>query len=332
MLIKQRIGCRFLKLIVLCLFKKNHLLLFPETTNDQKEILMHLKKLIVFLLILGSVACQKKIEDVNVLANGFEAVPLVKPLLPGILDEASGITDSKINPGFLWVQQDSGNPGEIALLSHDGTFFKKISINAAVNRDWEDMVIANGPAAGTSYVYIADIGDNNLAFSQYSIYRFSEPATIASTVTDYDKITFQYPDGPHNSEAILVDNNTKDIYIITKGDSPSKIYKISYPQNTSSVNTAVYSGALTFNDVTAAAISPDGKEMLVKNYTSIYHWDIKTGESIENALLKTPTTVSYLFEPQGEAICFKNDNSGFFTLSERPAVIAAVNLNFYKRK
>ncbi len=290
------------------------------------------EKLLVFLLILASVACQKKVEGEKITANGFEAVPQVKPIVPGILDEASGIADSKINPGFLWVEQDSGNPGEVALLSHDGTFLKKIGITSAVNRDWEDMVIANGPIAGTSYIYIADIGDNNLAFSQYAIYRFPEPAGSSGAITDFDKITFQYPDGPHNSEAVLVDNITKDIYIITKNDSPSKIFKLSYPQNTSSINTAVYCGALTFNDVTSAAISPDGKEMLVKNYTSIYHWDMKNGDAIEKALLKTPATISYQFEPQGEAICFKNDNSGFFTLSERPAVIAAVNLNFYKRK
>ena len=147
---------------------------------------------------------------------------------PGIIDEASGIADSKTNPGYLWVQQDSGNPNEIALLSHDGSFLKAIGINGVVNRDWEDMALANGPVNGTDYIYLADIGDNSLAFSSYFIFRFVEPPAAATTVANVDKITFRSPDGPHDAEAILVDNNTKDIYIITKQGNPSRIYKLAY--------------------------------------------------------------------------------------------------------
>ena len=290
-----------------------------------------MKQFLVFLL-LAFTACQKKAADDIITADGFESVPVFKPVLPGNIDEASGIADSKANPGYIWVQQDSGNPNDIALLAYDGSLLKKITIKTAINRDWEDMVIANGPSAGTNYIYLADIGDNSLVASQYYIYRFAEPGATTDIVTDCDKISFQYPDGAHNAEAILVDNNTKDIYIITKQDTPSRIYKLSYPQNIGSVNTAIFSGTLSFNDVTAAAFSPDGNEIMVKTYSNIYHWKVKKAESIENALSQTPVTIAYQFEPQGEAICFKNDNSGFFTLSERPSVIAGVNLNFYKRK
>src|SRR6188474_2231268 len=99
--------------------------------------------LIIFLLFLVT-ACQKKIADPQDV-EGFENSPLAKSVSPGILDEASGIADSKQNPGYLWVQQDSGNPNDIALLSHDGNFFKTIKLNLAPNRDWEDMALANGP-------------------------------------------------------------------------------------------------------------------------------------------------------------------------------------------
>ena len=291
---------------------------------------MHLKKLLVFLLLAGASACQKKVADDIIDVEGFESMPVSKSVIPGFLDEASGIADSKTNPGYIWVQQDSGNPNNIALLSHDGSFLKNIHIKTAINRDWEDMAIANGPVTGANYIYLADIGDNSLIYAQYCIYRFAEPGATTDVVSECDKINFQYPDGAHNAEAILVDN--RDIYIITKQDSPSKIYKLSYPQNTSSVNTAIFCGTLSINDVTAAAFSPDGKEIMVKTYSNIYQWKLKMGTGIINGLAQTPVNISYQFEPLGEAICFKNDNSGFFTLSERPSVIAAVNLNFYKRK
>ena len=295
-------------------------------------ITMQLKKGIIFLLVAAACSCQKKVADSIIAVEGFESIPISKPLLPGILDEASGIADSKINPGYLWVEQDSGNPNDIALLSHEGDFLKNINIGKAVNHDWEAMAIANGPLAGINYIFLADIGDNNLVDTQHCIYRFVEPEATMGTVSDCDKINFKYPDGPHNAEAILVDNNTKDIYIITKNDTPSRIYKLAYPQNTSSVNSAILCGTLTFNDVTAAALSTDGKEVLIRTYNNVYYWKKNDLQTLEQALVKTPVSLSIQFEPQGEAICFKNDNSGFFTLSERPSIIASVNLNFYKRK
>lgn len=292
---------------------------------------MHFQKLLAFLFLIN-LSCQKKTStDDNVITVGFEETPLAKPLIPGILDEASGIADSKLNPGYLWVQQDGGNPNDIALVSYNGTFLKKLNIKTGVNRDWEDMALANGPVAGNNYIYLADIGDNGMAFAEYYIYRFAEPGKTLDTVPECDKIIFKYADGPHDADAIMVDNTTKDIYIITKQDAYSAIYKLSFPQSTTTVNMAILSGTLSFNGVTSAAFSPDGKEVLIKTYNDIYYWK-KGEETLELALTKTPVNIPHGLEPQGEAICFKNDNSGFFTLSERPSVIAAVNLNFYKRK
>lgn len=291
---------------------------------------MRFQSFVIFLLV-SMTGCQKD-DSGTAVVEGFESSPIAKPLDPGIVDEASGIADSKSNPGSLWVQQDSGNPNDITLLSHDGVFLKSISVATAFNRDWEDMALANGPVGGTNYIYLADIGDNSLAYSSYYIYRFAEPSVAATTVNNADKISFQYPDGPHDAEAILVDNNTKDIYIITKQDNPSRVYKLAYPQSTSAINTATLSGSLSFSGVTSGAVSPNGNEILVKTYSAIWLWKRNTSQTIEQSLAGTPVAIAYQFEPQGEAISFKNDNSGFFTLSEKPSIIAAVNLNFYKRK
>ena len=99
---------------------------------------MHFRKLLAILFLIN-LACQKESGDNKTNAAVFDDTAQTSPLTPGILDEASGIADSKANQGYLWVQQDGGNPNDIALLSHDGTFLKKISIKPAVNRDWEDM-------------------------------------------------------------------------------------------------------------------------------------------------------------------------------------------------
>jgi hypothetical protein len=103
-----------------------------------------------------------------------------------------------------------------------------------------------------------------------------------------------------------------------------------YPQSTSSNNTPQYVASFSFSGVVSAAISNNGKEILVKTYTDLFYWDREEGKTIEQTLQEKPSTIGYLQEPQGEAICFKNDGSGFFSLSEK-GTAPFVTLNFYKR-
>jgi hypothetical protein len=54
--------------------------------------------------------------------------PDAYPLAAGVAEEASGIADSRLNPGMLWVQEDSGNPPELHLLSHQGQLLRTIAV------------------------------------------------------------------------------------------------------------------------------------------------------------------------------------------------------------
>lgn len=159
----------------------------------------------IFLLIW---ACQKSDKD---LQSPFDKIPQAFAVNNKI-KEASGIASSKINPGFLWIEEDGGSPAQILLLKNDGTLIKPVFINGAVNNDWEDMALSKGPINSLEYIYLADIGDNLLMRSHYTIYRFPEPASTIDTVKTIDNIRFQYSDGAHNTEAILVDHLTRDIY------------------------------------------------------------------------------------------------------------------------
>jgi hypothetical protein len=262
----------------------------------------------------------------------FEVTPVTVPVIPGRIDEASGIADSRKNPGFIWVQQDSGNPPELFLLSYQGMVMKRIPVKGVFNRDWEDIVVSKGPVKGRDYIYIAETGDNDHAYADYMIYRFPEPSASAEFISDPEQIRFEYPDQTHDVEAILVDPETLDIFLLTKQDSLSRIYVLPYPQRTDGINTAVFLGQMTVGGISSASLSMDGKEILVKTYTNIYYWERPVGETIEDALKRTPLSLGYVLEPQGEAICFRNDNTGFFTLSEKPFFAASVPLSFYRRR
>ena len=97
--------------------------------------------------------------------------PLIIPVSEGIVNEVSGIADSKSNPGALWVEQDGGNPSELILLSHNAQLQKKIVIKGILNRDWEDLTLATGPDASKNYIYIGEIGDNAAVYNSYAIIR-----------------------------------------------------------------------------------------------------------------------------------------------------------------
>ncbi|HTL10526.1 MAG TPA: hypothetical protein VL307_19760 [Chitinophagaceae bacterium] len=300
-----------------------------------------MKKIGLYLLaIIGTapcwlvpVACNKSIhasiDSVQTPAS-FSNTPQVYPMT-SMVAEASGIADSKVNPGFLWVEEDSGNPPQLFLLNHNGSSVKKVFIKGATNIDWEDIVLADGPVAGKKYLYIGEIGDNDAVHPSAGFYRLEEPPAATDTVTQYDFIPFTYNDGPHDAEAFLVDNASKDIYIITKRETASRIYKLSYPYATNSMNTANFLQLLPYNGVVSASAGEDGKGILLKTYTAIYYYSRASGETIPHSLLQQGKSIGYTLEPQGEAVCFALDNSGFYTLSEK-GFSNAQSLYFYKKQ
>jgi len=227
--------------------------------------------------------------------------------------------------------EDSNQPTQLYLVSHTGNVAKKIFIKNITNRDWEEVALSNGPVAGQKFLYIAETGDNNQVYTDYYFYRFAEPALNTDTVYQFDKIQFRYPDGPHDSEAFFVEPASKDIYVITKRDIPSKVYRLAYPQSTSGINTAEYVANFPYNGIVAASYSETKNELLIKTYGNIYYYKHHDGQSIAEVIKQNFIALPYIPEGQGEAVCFANDNSGFFTLSEK-GFAASVNLNFYKRK
>jgi hypothetical protein len=253
-------------------------------------------------------------------------------LLSRPLAEASGIADSRTINEHLWVIEDGGNPARLFLLKHDGFITDSLSLEGATNRDWEDIAIGKGPVESQSYLYVGDIGDNNAVYSSYTIYRMPEPANFGSNITVYDKIEFVYPDGSHDAEAFLIDDDTRDIYVITKRENASKVYKIPYPQDTGAINQAVFVDDLPFKDVVSGTLSVNGTELILKTYTNLYYYSRAAKEGLAVTLSRNPTdTLSYQLEPQGEAVAFANNNLGFFTLSEKGMIVANADLMFYRR-
>ncbi|MEO0552951.1 MAG: hypothetical protein AAF149_07120 [Bacteroidota bacterium] len=248
------------------------------------------------------------------------------------INEASGLEASQINPGLLWTHNDSGDTSRLFLIHENGEDVGEFYLKGVRNRDWEDIAVGPGPVKNENYLYIAEIGDNQAIYEDKYIYRFKEPqADRSSLIDNYNIIEFRYPDGNRDAECLMIDPLTKDLYIISKRERQVHIYLMSYPQNVDNINELVKLGTLPHLKIIAGDISPDGREIILKTYDEILYWRRNDDESVIEALSRAAINIPYKSEPQGEAMAWKNDGSGFYTLSEEPDDTEA-QLYFYKRK
>jgi len=236
------------------------------------------------------------------------------------LEEISGIAMSVANPGLFWVHNDSGNPAIVYLIDDKLKIRMACKLEGVRNRDWEDIAVGPGPDPDKRYVYVADIGDNDAKHKVKLIYRFAEPTLAGNdsgeiAISSFDTLVFRLEDGSKDTETLLVDPKTQNIYVVSKREKPVYIYELKYPFAKDTL-TASKLAALPLTQIVGGDISRDGKEVLLKNYGNIYYWNID-GKSLPDGLKEDPSVLEYTEEPQGEAIAFNLDSSGFYTLSEK---------------
>lgn len=249
------------------------------------------------------------------------------------LEEASALAASIQNPGFYWTLNDSDNPAEVYLI--DSTAQTKIvcKLQGIQNRDWEDIAIGPGPKKDKKYVYVGEIGDNSAAYDFKYLYRFEEPDLkngAEQTIASVEILVVKLTDGKRDTETLMIDPTTSDLYIISKREERVGVYfqKYPYPNDTLKLNKVL---ELPFKWVTSGSISQDATEVLIKNYDKIFYWKRTSEKSLIELLKKDPVEIPYKPEPQGEAICFGYNNSGFYTISETRITQPLAQLKFYKR-
>lgn len=250
-----------------------------------------------------------------------------------LLVEASGLVVSRHDDSRLWSHNDKDDKAFLFLLNQDGSDAGTFYLDGAVNQDWEDLAIGPGPNANETYLYIGDIGNNDLVYDFIRIYRMIEPETTIpggrDTLSRFETIRLNYPDGIRDAETLLLDPLTKDLYVITKRDDNSRIYRAAYPQADQQVMT--FEGTLPYTTIVSGDISADGTEVLLKSYFRVFYWRRNSGTSLVDLFQQPADTLPYTLEPQGEAMAWHPDASGYFTLSEEKASGVESVLYFYER-
>ncbi|MBU0678023.1 MAG: hypothetical protein KJ626_07880, partial [Verrucomicrobia bacterium] len=239
------------------------------------------------------------------------------------IDEVSGIAASRLNPGVYWVHNDSGDPNRIFALNEQGGLLGVYYIDGFAARDWEDIAVGPGPVDGVNYIYIGNIGDNYAQYDYKYVGRIPEPVVdlnqgaVTQTLYGVETITLTLPDQRRDTETVMVDPWTKDLFIVSKRENNVNVYRAAYPQPTGgAVVTMELVNTLDLGWIVGGDISPSGTQIIMKHGAYAYQWCREPGQTISQALSVAPNSVPYVQEQQGEAICWTAAEDGYFTLSE----------------
>jgi hypothetical protein len=206
--------------------------------------------------------------------------------LPAHIKEASGLEST--NGKHLWTHNDGGVPA-LYCLDTLGNLVRTIQLNHK-NSGWEDLTIDS-----KRNLYVGGFGNNKNDKRLFKIYKIPDPENITEKVLTAAIIEFVYedqkefPPPPPNrnfdADAFIALGDS--LFIFTKNrTSPfngySKVYRL--PQEPGSYKAVVADsiflgqGSMLDNWVTAAAMRPDGKVLVLLSHQCI--WIIK--DFVEN--------------------------------------------------
>ncbi len=265
----------------------------------------------VFLLFLVSIGSSLKAEDV-VQSGIIENEEII---------EASGLAASTLNDTLLWILNDSGNDACLYAVGVDGSDLGKITIGRVNNYDWEDLVSFRWN--DTSFLLIADVGDNNARREFCRLYFIVEPSInengfFDQTVDVYQQFEFTYETGPCDCEAVAVDPVQEKIFLLSKNQINSKLFELplTYSAEPPMIARQIAT-ASSISNVTAMDISSYNLISAVMNYQNIFLFYRQYQESWRDVFRIEPVVIRMPSLPGAEAACFnKNGTSVYFT-SER---------------
>ncbi len=281
------------------------------------------KRLLVSIIILWFIVAYAKSKHHN------------QPSVSGKLNKAemneiSGIAASSLYSDTYYIHNDSGDTSRFFAITPDGKqkavfYFKGDTRERLGVKDCEDIAVGPGPAAGKSYVYLGDIGDNHSERRFLTVYRFAEAelnTTAAKSDVNAVAVNLKYPDSAKDAETLMVDPLEKLLYIVSKRRGSVFVYTapLSYKANDTLMLTRRaelhFKGFQPLKWIVAGDISKDGRQILLKSYVKVYYWKRNGNEPVWETMQRLPEELPYEQEKQGEAIGFAPDGKSYYTTSE----------------
>lgn len=240
------------------------------------------------------------------------------------LEESSGIAASATSPGWFYTHNDDDNPMRYWKFRLTGGTLGPFTMPTMANRDVEDM--ASATFGGKYYLYFADIGDNAAKYDFVRVMRCEEPTAAKGEQRKVDEYRLHYPDKPKNAEAFFVQRDNEAFWIIEKNKDVAGIYRCKSPKpgenRLERVGELRLPGMIAATKlVTGAAVSADGRYVIVRTYTTAYEYS--AGSDFDRWFEEKPREVKIGVEAQGEAICYSMSGQELLTTSEgKPCIVS----------
>ncbi|MEO8087671.1 MAG: T9SS type A sorting domain-containing protein, partial [Bacteroidota bacterium] len=242
----------------------------------------------------------------NSWATSITATPLAS--LPASLPECSGLEYTGSNS--YYTHNDGYGDNHIYKLNNAGSVTRTITVNNAINYDWEDLA----HDINRDYLYIGDFGNNDCDRTNLHIYRINHPKNFSGTSVTADVISFTYPDQCQfpspwmNFDAEGFFHLNGLLYIFSKADGNAvgytKLYTVSDQPGT---HVACLVDSFYTNDrITSADINADASAVIISTNSHIH---IFTGWNGVNIFSGTHKQINISGSwTQKEAITFKDIN------------------------
>ena len=213
--------------VYLLILRNETEVLYQETTSVISKLINQMKQLnIIILFQIASIF----------FAIGQQVSTLT--FLDETVSETSGIV--YLNGRLITHNDSGGNSALYEIDSITGAVTRTVTIEDASNVDWEDICVDD------TYIYIADIGNNNGTRTDLRIYKILISDYLNNEVISAEKIEYNYSDqtnftsNPFNTnfdaETLIAYNDS--LYIFTKnwGDNRTNVYSIPKTPGNYSVN------------------------------------------------------------------------------------------------
>jgi len=247
--------------------------------------------------------------------------------------ESSGIAASRCQSNVLWTHNVSGDDAFIYALNFAGASLGTWKVTNAKNMDWEDIA-AYKDKAGICYLYIGEIGNNKLKRPEHRVYRVREPIVVPANAdstrkdplptSPADELQFKYPDFDQDAETLLVHPATAMIYVITKRVSgPAGVYRVRPEFGSAETQRAeavveISVPAIPNGFLTGGDISPDGRRLILCDYTQGYEFVLPVDSSnFDDIWAQSAVKIDLGERKVGEAVCYSVDGTSIFATSER---------------
>jgi hypothetical protein len=246
------------------------------------------------------------------------------------LKEASALAASQHYPGVYWTLNDSGNSPTVYAVDEQGRSRGTFRVDDAENVDWESMAVGPGKD-GNAALYIGDTGDNDSERRDIVIYRVPEPEPIQAGARNTNGRTdqaeafkLQYPNGPRDTEALLVHPKTGEILLVTK-EVPGRttVYRVPLPldsrrtvklERITEVDMA--RAGVKIDVVNDAAVSADASRVVIRTYGTALEYDVPAGAALASIWEQVPRASRLTDGPQGEGITYRLDGKALITIGE----------------